>query len=154
MSELVLNRFKLLNWMYFKFFTGQILTVMSLIGMYYSIAVVLRPIKAREFFPNANSLRKCRLCPQASSGHQHVSPTLTTRFHFSLVSAPPTHTICATHIHGHLPTPSAVSVPPTTCRRPPPCPSRPCHCIPHAPATVSVTCRASRPTRPHCHVPH
>src|SRR6266481_2108444 len=140
MSEPVLNWFELLNWMYFKFFTGEILTVMSLIGMYYSVVVVgpgLHPIKAQEFFPNANSLWKCRLCtqrPQASSGHQHVSPTSTTRFHFSLISVPPTHTVRATHIHGHLPTPSAVSVPPTTCRRPPPCPSRPHRRVPHAPA--------------------
>ena len=59
MSEPVLNRFELLNWMYFKFFAGEILTVMSLISMYYSIAVVgprLCPIKVQEFFPNANSL--------------------------------------------------------------------------------------------------
>src|SRR6266481_7195003 len=111
MSEPVLNRFELLNWMYFKFFAGQILTVMSLIGMYYSVAVGprLHPIKVWEFFPNANSsLWKCHLCtqrPQASSGHQHVSPTLTMCFHFSLVSVPPTHTIHAAHIHGHLPTP-------------------------------------------------
>src|SRR6266481_9099889 len=59
MSEPVLNRFELLNWMYFKFFTGEILTVMSLIGMYYSVVVVgprLCPIKVREFFPNPNSL--------------------------------------------------------------------------------------------------
>src|SRR6266481_245451 len=59
MSEPVLNQFELLNWMYFKFFAGEILTVMSLIGMYYSVVVVgpgLHPIKAQEFFPNANSL--------------------------------------------------------------------------------------------------
>src|SRR6266481_1267097 len=151
MSEPVLNQFKLLNWMYFNFFAGEILTVMSLISMYYSIAVVgpgLRPIKVREFFPNANSLWKCRLCtqrPQVSSGHQHVSQTSTTCFHFSLVSAPPTHTVCAAHVHSHLPTPSAVSVPPTTCCRPPPHPSCPCRRVPHAPATVSVACPASRP---------
>ena len=54
-----MNRLELLNWMHFKFFAGEILTVMSLIGMYYSVAVVgpgLRPIKVWEFFPNANSL--------------------------------------------------------------------------------------------------
>src|SRR6266481_9386382 len=59
MSELVLNWFKLLNWMYFKIFAGEILTVMSLISMYYSIVVVdprLCPIMVQEFFPNANSL--------------------------------------------------------------------------------------------------
>src|SRR6266481_4594670 len=138
MSELVLNRFELLNWMYFKFFTGEILTVMSLISMYYSDSNLRPPVATSMSLrcrPRTSISHLGNSTAQTDDGPSCIPPTPTDLP--PTVSAPPTHTVHAAHIHGHLPTPSTISMPPTTCRHPPPRPSRPCHCVHRAP---SITC--------------